>query len=158
MKNSNVVGADINELAPIKGFNSYNFLVAKLAYKILSYIFLYLIAALKVLSSSLKGISIIKATECLTVKSPKERVIHVIPVPKKAIEKNKKVSATDPTEDEVKGATYHLLFLSLSNIWTSNNWAVKKAVPEPIATLIDIRSEKFVEKNNVNNIPKKKPI
>ena len=38
-KNSNVVGADINELAPIKGFNSYNFLVAKLAYKILSYTF-----------------------------------------------------------------------------------------------------------------------
>ena len=36
-KNSNIVGADINELAPIKGFNSYNFLVAKLAYKILSY-------------------------------------------------------------------------------------------------------------------------
>ena len=39
-KNSNLVGADINELAPIKGFNSYNFLVAKLAYKILSYKFL----------------------------------------------------------------------------------------------------------------------
>ena len=37
---SKVVGADINELAPIKGFNSYNFLVAKLAYKILSYKFL----------------------------------------------------------------------------------------------------------------------
>ena len=36
-KNSNIVGADINELSPIKGFNSYNFLVAKLAYKILSY-------------------------------------------------------------------------------------------------------------------------
>ena len=36
---SSVVGADINELAPIKNFNSYNFLVAKLAYKILSYIF-----------------------------------------------------------------------------------------------------------------------
>ena len=36
---SNVVGADINELAPIKNFNSYNFLVAKLAYKILSYTF-----------------------------------------------------------------------------------------------------------------------
>ena len=35
-KNSNIVGADINELAPIKNFNSYNFLVAKLAYKILS--------------------------------------------------------------------------------------------------------------------------
>ena len=40
-KNSNIVGADINELAPIKGFDSYNFLVAKLAYKILSYKYLY---------------------------------------------------------------------------------------------------------------------
>jgi len=40
-KNSQIVGADINELAPIKGFNSYNFLVAKLAYKILSYKFFY---------------------------------------------------------------------------------------------------------------------
>ena len=39
-KNSRVVGADVNELAPIKGFNSYNFLVAKLVYKILSYKFL----------------------------------------------------------------------------------------------------------------------
>ncbi len=39
-KNSNIVGADINELSPIKGFNSYNFLTAKLAYKILSYKFL----------------------------------------------------------------------------------------------------------------------
>ena len=38
--NANVIGADINELAPIKGFNSYNFLIAKLAYKILSYKFL----------------------------------------------------------------------------------------------------------------------
>ena len=36
---SNVVGVDINELAPIKNFDSYNFLVAKLAYKVLSYIF-----------------------------------------------------------------------------------------------------------------------
>jgi agmatinase len=40
-KNSKIVGADINELSPIKSFNSYNFLVAKLAYKILSYKFLY---------------------------------------------------------------------------------------------------------------------
>ena len=38
-KISNVIGADINELAPIKNFDSYNFLVAKLAYKILSYTF-----------------------------------------------------------------------------------------------------------------------
>ncbi len=36
---SNVVGADINELAPIKNFDSYNFLIAKLAYKIISYSF-----------------------------------------------------------------------------------------------------------------------
>ena len=38
-KISNIIGVDINELAPIKNFNSYNFLVAKLAYKILSYTF-----------------------------------------------------------------------------------------------------------------------
>ncbi len=38
-QSSKIVGADINELAPIKGFNSYNFLVAKLAYKILAYSF-----------------------------------------------------------------------------------------------------------------------
>ncbi len=38
-KTSNIVGGDINELSPIKNFNSYNFLVAKLAYKILSYVF-----------------------------------------------------------------------------------------------------------------------
>jgi len=36
---SNIVGADISELAPIKNFDSYNFLVAKLAYKILAYTF-----------------------------------------------------------------------------------------------------------------------
>ena len=39
-KSSRIMGADINELSPIKGFDSYNFLVAKLAYKILSYKFL----------------------------------------------------------------------------------------------------------------------
>ncbi len=37
---SNIIGADINELSPIKNFDSYNFLVAKLAYKILAYSFL----------------------------------------------------------------------------------------------------------------------
>ena len=36
---SNIVGADVNELSPIKGFDSYNFLAAKLAYKIISYSF-----------------------------------------------------------------------------------------------------------------------
>ena len=36
---SDIVGADINELSPIKGLDSYNFLAAKLAYKIISYSF-----------------------------------------------------------------------------------------------------------------------
>ena len=36
---SHIVGADVNELSPIKGFDSYNFLAAKLAYKIISYSF-----------------------------------------------------------------------------------------------------------------------
>ena len=39
-KNSNIVGADVNELAPIKNLDSYNFLAAKLVYKIISYSFL----------------------------------------------------------------------------------------------------------------------
>tara|TARA_B100000029_G_scaffold342758_1_gene335119 strand:+ start:1334 stop:2224 length:891 start_codon:yes stop_codon:yes gene_type:complete len=38
-KFSHIVGADVNELSPIKGFDSYNFLVAKLVYKIISYSF-----------------------------------------------------------------------------------------------------------------------
>ena len=38
-QNSDIVGADINELSPIKGFDSYNFLTAKLVYKIISYSF-----------------------------------------------------------------------------------------------------------------------
>ena len=79
-------------------------------------------------------------------------------MPAKAIEKNKKLSATYPTEDEFKGATYHLLFLSLSNIWTSSNWAIKKAEPEAIAILNYIKSVKLVVKNKVNVIPIRKPI
>ena len=38
-KCSHIVGADVNELSPIKGFDSYNFLAAKLVYKIISYSF-----------------------------------------------------------------------------------------------------------------------
>ena len=38
-QSSDIVGADINELSPIKGFDSCNFLVAKLAYKIIAYSF-----------------------------------------------------------------------------------------------------------------------
>ena len=73
------------------------------------------------------------------------------------MKKNKKVSTNEPKKDEVKGAANQIFFLSLSNIWTSNNWAIKKAVPDPIAILIDIKSEKFVEKNKVNAIPRAKP-
>ena len=36
-KAGRIVGADINELAPIEGLHAPNFLAAKLAYKILSY-------------------------------------------------------------------------------------------------------------------------
>ena len=39
-KISNIVGADVVELAPIKNFHSCDFLAAKLCYKILSYAFL----------------------------------------------------------------------------------------------------------------------
>ena len=38
-QSSDIVGADINELSPIKGFDCYNFLTAKLAYKIIAYSF-----------------------------------------------------------------------------------------------------------------------
>ncbi len=38
-QSSDIVGADVNELSPIKGFDSYNFLTAKLVYKIISYSF-----------------------------------------------------------------------------------------------------------------------
>ena len=80
-KNSNIVGADINELSPIKGFNSYNFLVAKLAYKILSYKFLYqAFEPLRVPNNNLNGINIAKATNILTAKSPRDKVTHGIPV------------------------------------------------------------------------------
>ena len=80
-KNSNIVGADINELSPIKGFNSYNFLVAKLAYKILSYKFLFK-QLLIVPINNLNGININNATKIFTVKSPKDKVIQGTPVHK----------------------------------------------------------------------------
>ena len=54
--------------------------------------------------------------------------------------------------------TNHFFLLSLSKICTSSNCATKKAVPEPKAILIEIKSEKFVEKNNVNTMPIRKPI
>ena len=63
----------------------------------------------------------------------------------------------EPIIDEVSGAMYHVFFLRLSKIWTSIICATKNAVPEPIAILIDIKSAKFVENNNVKIIPIVKP-
>lgn len=40
-RNSNVIGADINELAPIKSIHSCNFIVAKIVYKLIGMIFHY---------------------------------------------------------------------------------------------------------------------
>ena len=76
----------------------------------------------------------------------------------KEIEKNKKVSIIEPKIDEVIGAINHALFLKRWKISISISWATKKAVPEPMAILIDIISWKFVETNIVNKIPTTKPI
>ena len=74
------------------------------------------------------------------------------------IEKNKNVSIVEPIIEDVNGATNHSFFLNLSNIWTSNNCAVKNAIPDPIAIRIDIRSAKLVENKTVKIIPITNPI
>ena len=53
------------------------------------------------------------ATIILTAKSPKAKENHGMPVAKKDIEKNKKVSTVDPINEEVRGAINHFLSLSL---------------------------------------------
>ena len=93
------------------------------------------------------------ATKILTAKSPNDRVNQGTPVAEKDIEKNKKVSTVEPIKEDVKGAINHFFLLNLSKIWTSNNWATIKAVPEPIAILIEIKSVKLVENNSVKEIP-----
>ena len=60
--------------------------------------------------------------------------------------------------EEVSGAINQSFFLSLSKIWTSSNWATKKADPEPMAILTEIKSEKFVENKSVKLTPIMKPI
>ena len=64
----------------------------------------------------------------------------------------------DPINDDVNGATNHFFLLNWSKICTSNSCATKNAVPEPIAILIEIKSSKLVEKNNVKTIPIINPI
>ena len=73
------------------------------------------------------------------------------------MKKNKNVSINEPMKDDVKGAANQILFLSLSKIWTSINWEIRNAVPDPIAIRIDINSEKFVEKSKVKDTPKINP-
>ena len=57
------------------------------------------------------------------------------------MEKNKKVSTLDPINDDTKGAANQIFFLSLSKILISISCATRKAVPDPIAILIEIKSE-----------------
>ena len=52
----------------------------------------------------------------------------------------------DPFIDDTKGGMNQFLSLSLSNTKTSILCETKNAVPDPIAILIEIKSEKFVEK------------
>ena len=73
------------------------------------------------------------------------------------MEKNKKVSTVEAAADEVSGAIYHCFLLKMSKICTSSNWDDINAIPDPIAIRIEIKSEKFVEKNNVKNTPIAKP-
>ena len=63
----------------------------------------------------------------------------------------------DPFIDDTKGGMNQFLSLSLSNTKTSILCETKNAVPDPIAILIEIKSEKFVEKKSVKEIPKKNP-
>ena len=58
----------------------------------------------------------------------------------------------------MSGATNQLFFLNLSKICTSINCATKKAVPDPIAILTEIKSVKLVENKRVKLTPIAKPI
>ena len=68
------------------------------------------------------------------------------------------MSTVEPINEDTRGAINHFFCLNWSNIFTSNNWAIINAVPEPIAILTEIKSAKFVEKISVNKIPIVNPI
>ena len=65
------------------------------------------------------------------------------------------MSITEPFIDDANGGINQYLFLSLSNTYTSILCDTINAVPDPTAILIEIKSEKFVEKNRVNEIQMK---
>ena len=52
----------------------------------------------------------------------------------------------EPINEETKGATNQIFFLNLSKIFTSISCAMRNATPDPVAILIEIKFEKFVEK------------
>ena len=65
----------------------------------------------------------------------------------------------EANKDDTKGGmNQYLLFLNLSNMLTSIFCATKKARPEPMAILIEIISEKFVETDTDNITPIINPI
>ena len=61
-------------------------------------------------------------------------------------------------EDKKGGINQCLWFLNLLKILASSNWAVKKATPEPITILKEIKSNWLNEKYNETAIPHTKPI
>ena len=69
-----------------------------------------------------------------------------------------KVSTTEPKTEETKGAINQVFFLKKSKILISKFCAIKNATPDPIATLIDIKSEKLVDTNIESVTPTKNPI
>ena len=70
-------------------------------------------------NKNLKGISINKAINNFTAKSPKANGSQEIPVAQKAIPKNKNVSTIEPKIDDISGATYQDFLRNVSNILTS---------------------------------------
>ena len=68
-----------------------------------------------------KGTNIKIVIKNLTDKSPKAKVTHVTPEPKKANEKNKNVSIVDEIRDDTKGGINHILFFNLSKIFISSS-------------------------------------
>ena len=67
------------------------------------------------------------------------------------------MSTIDPVVDEVSGAINQLFFLIYQIFEHLNFEQQKNAIPEPRAILIEIKSEKFVEINNVKIMPTMKP-
>ena len=63
----------------------------------------------------------------------------------------------DETIDETSGGINHLSCLNLSKIFISNNCATKKATPDAVAILIDIKFNACNEKKVDITIPVKKP-